>query len=81
MLNHSSAPLILPDRRRLRLGFFHHWRANRFAFLDKPELAMLWESGSRWNEVTHDYVFFEAAQLIDFAERRCFSENTRRILE
>src|SRR6187549_3691687 len=67
--------------RRLRFGFFHHWRANRLAFFHQLELAMFREPGSGRNQVTHDHVFLEAAQPIDFAECSRFSEHTSRILE
>src|SRR6478735_8851260 len=67
--------------RRLRFAVFHHWRANRFAFFHELELTMLRAAGSGRNQVTHDHVFLEPAQPIDFAERSRFSEHTSRILE
>src|SRR4029077_17054324 len=70
----------LPDR-RLRFGVFHHWRANRFAFFHELELTMLRETGSGRNQVTHDHVFLEAAQPVDFTQRSRFSEHTCRVLE
>src|SRR6478672_6793189 len=67
--------------RRLRFGVFHHWCANRFAFFHQLELTMLRETGSGRNQVTHDHVFLEAAQPIDFAQSGRFSKHTCRILE
>src|SRR5687768_3838370 len=42
---------------------------------------MMAEAGAGRNDVTHDHVFLEAAEHIDFAHRRCFGENTGRVLE
>ena len=35
--------------RRLRFGFFHHWRANRLAFFHQLKLPMLGEPSSGRN--------------------------------
>src|SRR6187401_1139407 len=53
--------------RRLRFGFFDHWRANRLTFFHQLELTMFGESRSGRNQVAHDHVFLEAAQPVDFA--------------
>ena len=71
---------LLPDG-RLRLGFFHHRCADRLAFFDQLDLAVLRETRAGGNQVTHDHVFLEAAQSIDLAQRRRFRQNTSRILE
>jgi len=42
---------------------------------------MVGETCSRWYQVAHDNVFFEATQLVDFTERCRFGEDTGRILE
>src|SRR5262249_12878536 len=81
MASDTDARQFALTDRRLRFGFFHHWRANRLAFFNQLELAMFREPGSGRNQVTHDHVFLEAAQPIDFAERSRFSEHTSRILE
>ena len=39
------------------------------------------ESGSRRNQVTHDHVFLEATQFINFAQRGRFGQHTGRVLE
>src|SRR6266513_5271683 len=41
---------------------------------------MVGETGSRWYQVPHDNVLFEATQLVDFTERCRFGEHTGRIL-
>src|SRR4030095_11154462 len=66
---------------RSRLGFFHHWCADGLTFFHQLKLAMFRKAGSGRNQVTHDHVFFEAAQPVDLAERSCFSEHAGGILE
>ena len=39
------------------------------------------EAGAGRNDVTHDDVFLEAAQMIDLAERRRFGQHAGRVLE
>src|ERR1700724_2184360 len=72
--------LHLPDRRR-HFGFVYCRSADRFAFLDEPYFAVLRESRSSRNQVTHDHVLFESTETIDFAERRSFGEHASRVLE
>lgn len=57
----------LLSQRRLRFRFFHERRADLFAELDELDLAHRREAGPGRDQVTHDHVFFEAAQAIDFA--------------
>src|SRR6266568_5017787 len=83
--HYSGTPLLhysvgLPNR-RLRLSFLHYRRAHRFAFFDETNLAMLREAGAGRNQVTHDHVFLEPAETIDLAERCCFGQDARCILE
>src|SRR5205809_7597544 len=42
---------------------------------------MVGKTSSGWYQVTHDDVFLEATQLVDFTERCRFGEHTGRILE
>ncbi len=44
-------------------------------------LAVVMESGAGGDEVTHDDVFLEAAEVIDSAQGRCFGEDTGGVLE
>ena len=44
-------------------------------------LAVVIESSADRNQVTHDDVFFETAEVIDASESRCFSEDTGGVLE
>src|SRR5213593_3948867 len=67
--------------RRLRLGFFHHRRADGLTFFNELDLAMLSESGSGRDQMTHDHVFLEATQFIDLAQCGRFGQNAGRILE
>src|SRR5262249_46388625 len=67
--------------RGLGFGFLDHWRANGLAFFNQFELPMFRKTRSGRYQVTHDHVFLEAAQPIDFAEGRRFGENTCGILE
>ena len=57
---------------RLDFRFFNRRCADWLAFFDKTQFAMRWETRSGWNQVAHDHVLFEAAEPIDFAERRRF---------
>ena len=63
------------------LRFFHERCANLFAQLDELDIANRREARSGWDEVTHDYVLFESAEPIDFAERCRLGQNPGRILE
>src|SRR5689334_4449961 len=71
---------VLADRRG-HFGFVHRWRANWFAFFDEPHFAMLRETGSSRDQVTHDHVFLEPAELVDFPERCCLGQHTGCVLE
>jgi hypothetical protein len=42
---------------------------------------MTHETGSGRNQVTHDHVFFEAAQEVDFAQVSGLGEDASRVLE
>ena len=75
----SHYSIRLPDRRLS--FFFHHRGADRFAFFNQLDLAMRRESRSRRDQVTHDDVFLESAQVIDFAQRGRFGEHAGRVLE
>src|SRR5215470_6430924 len=81
MASDTDALQFASTDRRLRFGFFYYWRTDRFTFFDQLELAVLRKAGPGRNQVTHDHVFLEAAQPIDFAQRSRFSEHTGRILE
>ena len=61
--------------------FVHQRRADLLAQLDELDLAHRREAGAGRDEVTHDDVFLEAAQVVDLAQRRRFGEDARGVLE
>jgi len=51
--------MSISAERWLRLGFFHDGGADRLAFLNQLDLAMLGEASTGGDQVTHDHVFLE----------------------
>ena len=52
-----------------------------FAKLDELDLAHRREASAGRDEVTHDHVFLEAAQVIDLAQRGRFGQDAGGVLE
>ena len=61
-------PLFLANGHRFNLD--RHRFSNRFAGFQRTNTAMAHETGSSWNQVTHDHIFLEAAEIVDLTKRR-----------
>ena len=68
-------------KRGLRFRLFHKRGADLLAELDELDLAHRREAGAGRDEVTHDHVFLEAAQIVDLAQSGRFGQDARRVLE
>src|ERR1700676_4545104 len=69
----EKGPLRRPHLSPYSYGFWlnNHWLSNRFTGLESTYTTMPHKPSSSWDKVTHDDIFLEAAQEIDFAECRC----------
>src|SRR5271170_6035802 len=68
-------------RRELRsFGEFFD-RSRRRHFGEQLDAAIVLESSARRDEAAHDYVFLQAAEIIDLSGNGGFGENTRGFLE
>src|ERR1700739_2895820 len=64
-----------------RLGLLRRHFGLRSYHLDRLHIAMIAETGTSRNKVSHDHVFLEPAQVIDLSESSRFREYPGGILE